>query len=58
MAISAVALVMAPHMAGQQPMHPSAKIAIHDGPEYEVEVVWHQAPSGYPHGYAIARLAH
>jgi len=53
-AATAMAAVVAADVAGEQPLHESAEVAIAAGPEDEVEVIGHQAEGGHAHGQALA----
>lgn len=44
-----VLFVVTANMSVLQPVHPAAQVAVLDGPDDEVKVVGHQAPSGDRH---------
>lgn len=56
MATGVVVRVIASHLRGQQPLHPSAEIPIMRGPEGEMKMIGHQAVRQDTHRQALRRL--
>jgi hypothetical protein len=57
MAAAVIVLMVAPHMRGEQPHHVIAEFAVLLRPQYEVEMIGHQAITEQPHSRrALASL--
>ena len=57
MSAPSIALAIAVHLGRQQPLHPAAQVSIVVRPEYQVEMIGHQAIADQAHQHAGVRLA-
>jgi len=58
MSAARVMLVIPPHVACHEPLHPPAQIAVAVWPQNEMKMIRHEAVRQQSHGYAVARLGH
>jgi len=56
-AAGAVMAMITPHVAGQQPLHEPAQVAVVVRPEHEVKMIRHQAEAHDPHRQAASTRA-
>jgi hypothetical protein len=50
---AAVVAMVSPDVAGEQPLHPAAEVAVLAGPQHEVKMVGHQAVAEDSHRHAF-----